>query len=115
MKRENIIIWVGVFLLIGVWIGSKFGQTSPNRDKMGQFFNYLQNEYVEDLDLDSLQNQAMDYILSSLDPHSVYIPAEQGAAMAERMEGGFSGIGVEFAIKKDTLVFINVMQVRACV
>jgi carboxyl-terminal processing protease len=110
LKRENIIIWVGVFLLIGVWIGSKFGQTSPNSDKMGQFFNYLQNEYVEDLDLDSLQNQAMDYILSSLDPHSVYIPAEQGAAMAERMEGGFSGIGVEFAIKKDTLVFINVMQ-----
>ena len=52
----------------------------------------------------------MDYILSSLDPHSVYIPAEQGAAMAERMEGGFSGIGVEFAIKKDTLVFINVMR-----
>ena len=110
MKRENIIIWVGVFLLIGVWIGSKFGQTSPNRDKMGQFFNHLQNEYVEDLDLDSLQNQAMDYILSSLDPHSVYIPAEQGVAMAERMEGGFSGIGVEFTIKKDTLVFINVMR-----
>ena len=109
MKRENIIIWVGVFLLIGVWIGSKFDQTGPERDKMGQFFKYLQNEYVEDLDLDSLQNEAMDYILSSLDPHSAYIPAEQGAAMAERMEGGFSGIGVEFAIKKDTLIFLNVM------
>ena len=59
---------------------------------MGQFFNYLQNEYVEDLDLDSLQNQAMDYILSSLDPHSVYIPAEQGAA--RRRGEGRGGEGV---------------------
>jgi carboxyl-terminal processing protease len=110
LKRENIIIWVGLFLLIGVWIGGKFGQSVAERGKMDEFFNYLQDEYVEDLDLDSLQNQAMDYILSSLDPHSTFIPVEQGAAMAERMEGGFSGIGVEFAIKKDTLVFISVMQ-----
>ena len=64
-------------------------------------------------DLDSLQNQAMDYILSSLDPHSTYIPLDEGAAMAERMQGGFSGIGVEFAIKKDTLVFVHVMQPAA--
>ena len=77
---------------------------------MSQFFNYLKEEYVEELDVDSLQAEAMDHILSSLDPHSTYIPLDEGAAMAERMQGGFSGIGVEFAIKKDTLVFVHVMR-----
>ena len=77
---------------------------------MSQFFDYLKEEYVEELDVDSLQAEAMDHILSSLDPHSTYIPLDEGAAIAERMQGGFSGIGVEFAIKKDTLVFVHVMQ-----
>ena len=110
MKRENVILWVAFFLLFGVWIGSKFGEAPPTVDKMSQFFDYLKEEYVEELDVDSLQAEAMDHILSSLDPHSTYIPLEEGVAMAERMHGGFSGIGVEFSIKKDTLVFVHVMQ-----
>ncbi len=110
MKRESFIIWLGVFLLIGLWIGSKFGHSIPEKDKMAQFFKYLKNEYIEDIELDSLENQAIDYILSSLDPHSSYIPPEQGVVMAERMEGVFSGIGVEFTVKNDTLVFINIIQ-----
>jgi len=110
LKRENVILWVAFFLLFGVWIGSKFGEAPPAGDKMNQFFDYLKEEYVEELDVDSLQAEAMDHILSSLDPHSTYIPLDEGAAMAERMQGGFSGIGVEFAIKKDTLVFVHVMQ-----
>jgi len=110
LKRENVILWVVFFLLLGVWIGSKFGEPPLAEDKMSQFFSYLKEEYVEELDVDSLQAEAMDYILSSLDPHSAYIPLDEGSAMAERMQGGFSGIGVEFAIKKDTLVFVHVMQ-----
>ena len=110
MKRENVILWVAFFLLFGVWIGSKFGEAPPAGGKMSQFFDYLKEEYVEELDMDSLQAEAMDHILSSLDPHSTYIPLDEGAAMAERMQGGFSGIGVEFAIKKDTLVFVHVMR-----
>jgi carboxyl-terminal processing protease len=110
LKRENVILWVAFFLLFGVWIGSKFGEAPPAGGKMSQFFDYLKEEYVEELDMDSLQAEAMDHILSSLDPHSTYIPLDEGAAMAERMQGGFSGIGVEFAIKKDTLVFVHVMK-----
>ena len=101
---------MAAFLLVGIWIGSKFDESTGQSDKMSQFFRYLEEEYVEELDLDSLQAEAMDQILSSLDPHSTYIPLNEGKAMAERMEGNFSGIGVEFAIKKDTLVFIHVME-----
>lgn len=110
MKKENVVLWVAAFLLVGVWIGSKFSQTPTEGDKMSQFFRYLEQEYIEELDLDSLQAETMDHILSSLDPHSTYIPLDEGAAMAERMQGNFSGIGVEFVIKNDTLVFVHVIS-----
>ncbi|CAI8450114.1 MAG: putative CtpA-like serine protease [Cryomorphaceae bacterium] len=113
MKRENVVLWVAAFLLVGVWIGAKFsGQPSTSTQvdsKLVQFFSYLESEYVDSLDIDALAEQAMDYILSDLDPHSTYITADDGAQMSERMNGGFTGIGVEFAIKKDTLVFVHVM------
>ena len=77
---------------------------------MDQFFQYLQDEYVDTLDIAKLQQQAMDYILSGLDPHSVLIPVEDEQQIAERMQGSFSGVGVEFTIYEDTLVFVYIME-----
>lgn len=77
---------------------------------MDQFFQYLQDEYVDTLDIPRLQQEAMDYILSSLDPHSVLIPVEDEQEIAERMQGSFSGVGVEFTIYEDTLVFVHIME-----
>ena len=62
------------------------------------------------MDIEDLTEQAIDGILSSLDPHSTYIPLEDGAEIAERMQGGFTGIGVEFMIYRDTLVFLYVID-----
>ena len=114
MKRENVVLWIATFLLIGIWIGGKFS-VAPSGDssvdnKLSRFFRYLETEYVDSLDVDALSEQAMEMILSELDPHSTYITADDGAAMSERMNGGFTGIGVEFAIKRDTLVFVHVMD-----
>ena len=113
MKRENVVLWVAAFLLLGVWIGGNFSGRSSQPDamdtKLVRFFRYLETEYVDSLDIDALSEQAMDLILSELDPHSTYITADDGTQMSERMNGGFTGIGVEFSIKNDTLVFLHVM------
>lgn len=112
MKRENVILWVAAFLLVGIWIGAKFSsspESSMPSSKLERFFKYLSTEYVDTLDVEALTEEAMDFILSSLDPHSTYITAEDGVEISERMNGGFTGIGVEFTIKKDTLIFVHVM------
>ena len=99
MKKEHVVIWVTVFLLVGIWIGGNFTRNlKSTSSKLEEFFNYLELEYVDTLDIEGLTEQAIDDILSSLDPHSTYIPLDDGAEIAERMQGGFTGIGVEFMI-----------------
>ncbi|MBL6659084.1 MAG: S41 family peptidase [Cryomorphaceae bacterium] len=111
MKRDAVVLWVFGFLILGVWIGLQFRtEAQPDRSKLDQFFRYLEYEYVDTLDIDGLMDDAMDHILGSLDPHSAFIPAEDSEYIAQRMQGNFSGIGVEFRIHKDTLVFVNIMK-----
>lgn len=102
---------MAAFLIVGVWIGGNYSvQQNRDRSKLGQFFQYLEREYVDTLDIEDLTEQAIDGILSSLDPHSAYISLERSEEMEERMNGGFTGIGVEFTIHNDTLVFVHVME-----
>ena len=111
MKRDSVVLWVFGFLIFGVWIGLQFRtDVKQDRSKLDQFFRYLEYEYVDTLDIDGLMDDAMDHILSSLDPHSAFIPAEDSEYIAQRMQGNFSGIGVEFRIHEDTLVFVSIMK-----
>ncbi|PTM19201.1 MAG: hypothetical protein DA444_01150 [Bacteroidetes bacterium] len=111
MKRDSVVLWVFGFLIFGVWIGLQFRtDVKQDRSKLDQFFRYLEYEYVDTLDIDGLMDDAMDHILGSLDPHSAFIPAEDSEYIAQRMQGNFSGIGVEFRIHEDTLVFVSIMK-----
>ena len=49
-------------------------------------------------------------IFSELDPHSVYIPAEDASVVNEELEGSFSGIGVSFNMQTDTILVISVIS-----
>ena len=111
MKRDSVVLWVFGFLIFGVWIGLQFRtDVKQDQSKLDQFFRYLEYEYVDTLDIDGLMDDAMDHILGSLDPHSAFIPAEDSEYIAQRMQGNFSGIGVEFRIHEDTLVFVSIMK-----
>ena len=56
----------------------------------------------------------MDYaipqILSELDPHSVYINAKDVQAANDDLRGSFSGVGIEFTIREDTIHVQNVIK-----
>ena len=112
MKPQRVVLWITAFFVAGISIGLSFRESvSFNRgSSMDRFFQYLQDEYVDTLDIPALQQEAMDYILSGLDPHSVLIPVEDEQQIAERMQGSFSGVGVEFTIYEDTLVFVHIME-----
>jgi len=112
VKPQRLVLWITAFFVAGISIGLSFRESiSFNRgSSMDRFFQYLQDEYVDTLDIPALQEEAMDYILSGLDPHSVFIPVEDEQQIAERMQGSFSGVGVEFTIYEDTLVFVHIME-----
>ena len=75
--------------------------------KLVELLNYLKFNYVDVIDLDSLQEEVITSTLESLDPHSSYIPIEELQDVTESMQGNFEGIGVQFQIIKDTIIVIS--------
>jgi len=106
-------------LALGMFLGNKMpgaqsGGTAiffnkGNRGTLQEVMDLIKVKYVDTLNLDKLQQEAVDGILTHLDPHSVYIPPSSLQAVNEDLEGNFEGIGVEFNISADTVNVISVL------
>lgn len=64
-------------------------------DLFGDIFERIRAQYVEDVDEAALIEAAIDGMLTSLDPHSSYLSAEDAADMRETTRGEFGGLGIE--------------------
>lgn len=103
-----------VFLVIGLLLGSRLNQKAPqqtsgNYSKMQEIINLLDREYVDSIETKKLFEKTISDMLHELDPHSNYIPSEDLQAVNEQIEGKFGGIGIRFAIIRDTLCVTNVI------
>ncbi len=121
-KRFN--IWTplsfSVILILGILIGFQLNKYLANKrpisnvvernDRLEEIIDIITARYVDTLNTDSLYEDAISGILKHLDPHTVYIPARDMAAVTEDLEGNFKGIGVEFYILKDTLMVTYVVK-----
>ena len=63
--------------------------------------------YVDSVSIDRQVEDAINGMLSKLDPHSQYSNAKDTKRMNESLEGSFEGIGVQFNILEDTLFVIQ--------
>lgn len=68
--------------------------------------HYINEDYFEAVELDKLMDGAIRGVLDELDPHSVYIPAEELEEIEEQFKGEFQGIGIEFDILNGILTVI---------
>ncbi len=122
MKNKNKIylpLIIAIAIAFGVFLGSSlnyqkntmtfFGGT-PQEKKIKRLINYIQYEYVDEVDTDSLLDGTIKNMLSKLDPHSVYIPASEHESIAESMNGKFVGIGIQFRMYKDSLTVVKVLD-----
>lgn len=114
-RLKNTSVWVPLALAValvgGMWIGKSFLNNSGKWDskaKLETIMRIIDNNYVDDVDPDSLLETSLPGLLSKLDPHSVYIPARDLRSVNEELEGSFSGIGISFNLLNDT---INVLEV----
>jgi carboxyl-terminal processing protease len=119
MKKLN--FWLpllfAVVMILGMIIGYrlypntftggffKTGKLSPVQEVL----DIIKDKYVDTVHADSLSEEAINGILSHLDPHSYYIPAVDQVEMNEDLQGNFQGIGVEFQILNDTVNITNVL------
>jgi carboxyl-terminal processing protease len=83
-------------------------QISSN--KLDAVLNLVATKYVEDVDTKEIIEKLIPDVLKELDPHSVYIPAKEMEKTMEEMEGSFSGVGIQFNIREDTIRVISVIN-----
>ncbi len=76
-------------------------------DKFNDVMNYIERDYVDTINKKKLLENAITGLLETLDPHSVYIPAEEFNEANDPLAGNFDGIGVQFRLIRDTIVVIN--------
>ncbi|WP_296314730.1 S41 family peptidase [Winogradskyella sp. UBA3174] len=115
-KNKYIPLLLGVAIAAGVFIGGKlnFTDTSDNlfstnskKDKLNRLIDYIDYEYVDDVNTDSIVDVTVNGILDNLDPHSTYIPKEDLQRITENMKGDFVGIGINFYPYKDSIAVIK--------
>ena len=111
-QKKYLPIFFCIAVVIGIAIGSKlnYGAASSTilggnskKEKLNRLIDYIDYEYVDAINTDSIVNVTVNGILENLDPHSVYIPPSELQEITESMKGDFVGIGVSFYDYKDTI------------
>ncbi len=97
--------FIFLFLLPSVVLSGQ--RTDSGLDNIQIAWQLITNFYVDTIDNDELAREAIEAMLRKLDPHSVYIPAEEVSAMNEPLDGNFEGVGIEFVIMDDTLTVVS--------
>lgn len=102
---------VALGIVIGGLINYPVAQSSFSKNnyksKLNSLINFIDNEYVDDVQTDSIVDLTVTNILSNLDPHSVYIPKSEQKQEAENMRGDFVGIGINFYMYKDSVAVVK--------
>ena len=116
--KNNFVLFliVALSILIGYLLGNEkelltivdAGGSRMNR--LERLLTYIENDYVEKINTDSLVGVVIEDIVERLDPHSVYIPSFERQMIVENMQGNFYGIGVSFFLVRDTVTVIRVIK-----
>lgn len=117
MKKQNYIpLIVAISLIVGITIGyflignSNKGSNFSKKDKLSYILDLINDEYVDKVNEDSLTDKAIRGFLQELDPHSVYLTAEEVKSENEDLQGNFDGIGVQFRIVEDTITVVRCIK-----
>lgn len=123
MKNRNrtyLPLLLGFACAIGVLLGaaldfsnytsSSFLKPNKKKEKLARLIDYIEYEYVDEVDMDSIVDVTVNEILTDLDPHSVYIPQSEYVNLSASMKGDFVGIGVSFRNINDTIAVIQTLE-----
>ena len=90
--------------------GNRLNIINSGSSRLSNLLHIIDDQYVDKVNIDSLVDKAIPQILGELDPHSVYISAKDVQAANDDLKGSFSGVGIEFTIRQDTIHVQNVIK-----
>jgi carboxyl-terminal processing protease len=103
-----VFLGVAAGLLLGASIADTSSGNNPFNSllKFREIVTHIDRYYVDEVNTESLVEDAISGMLEKLDPHSVYIPKEDLQMSKSQLEGEFDGIGIEFNLIRDTIVVV---------
>lgn len=119
IHKKYLPLMLSVAIAAGVFIGSKLNfsdsnekifATNSKKDKLNRLIDYIDYEYVDKVNTDSIVDVTVNGILENLDPHSVYIPVDDYEENADDMRGNFIGIGISFYPYRDSIAVIRAIE-----
>lgn len=122
MHKKKLQVWLPLLLslmiIAGMFIGYKIKENMPGRGffytekrkPVQEVINLIESKYVDDVGVDTLSENAIESLLTQLDPHSVFIPASRFQDLKDDLNGEFYGIGIEYKIIADTINIIGVLK-----
>jgi carboxyl-terminal processing protease len=119
MKQgAGIIFRTIVLILLGITIGMFISDDNftshglpfsiAGNDKIARTIKLIKNNYVDSVNVDSVEGVTVNNLLQNLDPHSLYLPPQRAQSINESLDGGFNGIGLEYQLLRDTLYLTQI-------
>lgn len=107
-----------ITLAVGVLLGTmldfavpgNFSSANNPKNKLNKLIDFIESEYVDTVNTDSIVDLTVNNILEKLDPHSVYIAQEEMQEVSQSMKGDFVGIGINFYMVGDTIAVIKPVE-----
>ncbi|MDY4408592.1 MAG: S41 family peptidase [Prevotella sp.] len=90
--------------------GNRLNIINSGSNRINNLLHIIDDQYVDAVNIDSLVDKAIPQILADLDPHSVYISARDVQQVNDDLKGSFSGVGIEFVIREDTIHIQGVIK-----
>ncbi len=111
---------LSVFLVLGgVLLGMQFRNdasdgTYEQLRKLESAYLIISQHYVDEVGGEHLTEDAIDGMLKGMDPHSVYISAEDMKSVNEQFDASFEGIGISYELiegeaEQDTIMVLSVI------
>ena len=109
-------IIVAIALILGVILGKNFAEPNVDKEflssyqKLQQLIEFIENDYVDSVNTESLIEESIENMLDKLDPHTTYIPPRDTELAQSQLKATYDGIGIEFNLLRDTLYVVNPLE-----
>ena len=116
IKTPIVILLIILALIVGAYWGASVTLRSKKNasasstlysgstgEKTNILWNIIANNYVDDIENDSISDRIYASLLSALDPHSTYLTPKDLTAEMESLRGNFEGVGIVLRMINDTI------------
>ncbi len=117
--KKYIPLLFSIGIVMGIFLGTLLNfdrneisllQENGKKEKLNKLIDYLDYEYIDTVNTDSIVDITVNEILNKLDPHSSYIPSQNRQENEDNMKGDFVGVGISYHTIKDSVAVISTIK-----